>query len=424
MNVLILGADGFIGRHIAFALRAAGHEVTALARRPERLAAMGFATLRADLTDPACHSPAFWQPHLSGGTHLVNAAGLLTGSEASFAAVHEIAPRAAYAALDGGRAVLISAVGLDADTPFARWRRRGEGVARDSGAVTVLRPGLVLADTSYGGSSLLRALAALPFRRPLAGTGAEPMNPIHAEDLARVIAECLATPPGDGPQDGAWDIGGPQTLSQDALSALIRRWLGLAPVPALVLPRGLSRAMGRIGDALRVGPVSSTALDQLAAGVVADPAPLLERIATRPAPVSRFLFRRPAGTQDLWQARLYLLKPLIRLVLALMWAASGLLGLFLPAGRFLPHLASPLPDAALTMLARAGGVLDLALAALLILNWRPRATALAQIALVGSYTVGLSLIAPHLWLDPFGGLLKNLPVLALLLTHLALTEER
>ena len=109
MNVLILGADGFIGRHIAFALRAAGHEVTALARRPERLAAMGFATLRADLTDPACHSPAFWRPHLSGDTHLVNAAGLLTGSEASFAAVHEIAPRAAYAALDGGRAVLISA---------------------------------------------------------------------------------------------------------------------------------------------------------------------------------------------------------------------------------------------------------------------------------------------------------------------------
>ena len=69
-------------------------------------------------------------------------------------------------------------------------------------------------------------------------------------------------------------------------------------------------------------------------------------------------------------------------------------------------------------------LMTFALAALLILNWRPRATALAQIALVGSYTVGLSLIAPHLWLDPFGGLLKNLPVLALLLTHLALTEER
>ncbi|MCB1513175.1 MAG: NAD(P)-dependent oxidoreductase [Hyphomicrobiaceae bacterium] len=47
MKVLILGADEFIGRHIAFALRAAGHEVTASARRPERLAAMGSAMLRA-----------------------------------------------------------------------------------------------------------------------------------------------------------------------------------------------------------------------------------------------------------------------------------------------------------------------------------------------------------------------------------------
>jgi hypothetical protein len=29
-----------------------------------------------------------------------------------------------------------------------------------------------------------------------------------------------------------------------------------------------------------------------------------------------------------------------------------------------------------------------------------------------------------LWLDPFGGLLKNLPILALMLVHLVLVEER
>ena len=58
-QVLILGADGFIGRHLAFGLRAKGWSVTAQARNPARLAVMGFATLRADLTNPATHSPAF-----------------------------------------------------------------------------------------------------------------------------------------------------------------------------------------------------------------------------------------------------------------------------------------------------------------------------------------------------------------------------
>jgi len=44
-TVLILGADGFIGRHLAFGLRAAGWRVLASARRPSRLARMGFDTL-------------------------------------------------------------------------------------------------------------------------------------------------------------------------------------------------------------------------------------------------------------------------------------------------------------------------------------------------------------------------------------------
>lgn len=44
--------------------------------------------------------------------------------------------------------------------------------------------------------------------------------------------------------------------------------------------------------------------------------------------------------------------------------------------------------------------------------------------MVLGYTLGLTLIAPALWLDPFGGLLKNLSIFALLLAHLALAEER
>ena len=412
-QVLILGADGFIGRHLAFGLRAKGWSVTAQARNPGRLAAMDFQTLRADLTDPATHSPAFWFPHLPEGAALVDAAGLLTGTEPAFRAVHHEAPRAVLQALSGP-AVLISAVGTEADTPFARWRRQTEALFANH---CILRPGLVLGDTSYGGSSLLRALAAMPLRLPVVGEGTQPFNPIHAADLAEVVAECL-----NKPTPGTWEIGGPEVLTQAELVTGYRNWLGLSPVPPLhILPQA-ARVLGHLGDGLRLGPVSATSIAQLQAGVLAHPEPLLARLQTRPRAVSAFLTARPAGTQDLWQARLYLLKPLVRLTLATLWLASGLLGLATPAAAFAPGLT--LPETLAIALARGFGLADLALGLALLRNWRPGPVALAQIALVLAYTAGLSFLAPELWLDPYGGLLKNLPVLALMLVHLALVEER
>lgn len=412
-QVLILGADGFIGRHLAFGLRAKGWSVTAQARNPLRLAAMGFATLRADLTDPTTHSPAFWTPYLAEGAAVINAAGLLTGTDADLRAVHRDAPAAVMRALRGP-GLLISAVGIQTDTPFARWRRETETLFEGH---CILRPGLVLGETSYGGSSLLRALAAIPLRQPVVGDGQQPFNPIHAADLAGVVAECL-----DKASPGIWEIGGPEVLTQSELVAGYRTWLGLSPVPTLHLRPGVALGLGHLGDTLRLGPVSATSVAQLQAGVLADPEPLLTRLETRPRSVAAFLAARPAGTQDLWQARLYLLKPLIRLTLAMLWLASGLLGLASPATSFAPGL--PLPEPLAIALARGFGLADLALGTMLLRNWRPKPVALAQLALVLAYTVGLTLLSPVIWLDPYGGLLKNLPVLMLMLVHLALLEER
>jgi uncharacterized protein YbjT (DUF2867 family) len=420
-KVLVLGADGFIGRHILLALRAAGWDVVASARRVARLERMGFAVLKADLGDPATHDPGFWAPHLAEGRAVVNAAGLLTGSETAFRAVHVAAPRAVYAAREAGApALLLSAVGIEADTPFARWRREGEAVAEAAG-VTILRPGLVLGETSYGGSSLARALSALPMAVPVVGAGDQVFNPMHARDLGQVVVACLETPQPPGPQE----IGGPERITQAGLLALYRRWMGLAPAPVLRLPLPLARGLGVLGDALRLGPISRTSVAQLAHGVEADEAALTQRLRVMPEGVTDFVTARPAGTQDLWHARLYLLRPVLRLVLALLWLASGLIGLFLPSAAFLPLVAdSSLPDALWITLARLGGVADLVLAAFLLRNWRPRLTGMLQLGLVGAYVVAFTLIAPGLWLLPLGGLLKNLPILVLILVWMVLEDER
>jgi len=47
-----------------------------------------------------------------------------------------------------------------------------------------------------------------------------------------------------------------------------------------------------------------------------------------------------------------------------------------------------------------------------------------QAALVLSYTLAFTILAPGLWLLPLGGLLKNLPILALIAIHFILEDER
>jgi hypothetical protein len=48
---------------------------------------------------------------------------------------------------------------------------------------------------------------------------------------------------------------------------------------------------------------------------------------------------------------------------------------------------------------------------------------LAQLAVMECYTAALSWVAPWLWLDPFGALVKNLPIAAVLLGLLAAERE-
>jgi uncharacterized protein YbjT (DUF2867 family) len=84
---------------------------------------------------------------------------------------------------------------------------------------------LVFGDRGTGKSTAIRALAALPRVTPMVGDGRQVFNPIHAEDLAKVVAECLLSPPGPG----VWDIGGPTRITQGQLLRDLRGWLGLPP---------------------------------------------------------------------------------------------------------------------------------------------------------------------------------------------------
>lgn len=426
MRILLLGAGGFIGRHILADLIANGHDVSAVVRDPRGLAqAFPEATVvQLDLARATRASD--WAPLLTAIDIVVNAAGVLSGSDMT--AVHVEMPRALHAAAlaEGvARIILISAISArdDVNTDYSRSKRAGERVLRESGvAWTILRPSLVYGDGSYGGTSLLRGLAALPWRVPLPGAGDFAFTPIHVRDLAQAVRRACE----DSRFAGAvLEPVGPETLDLRALLTRYRAWLGFGDARFVPVPMWLLRLLGRLGDLAGSGPIATNSVEQLVAGNAGDSAAFAKAVGFEPRSLSDAFRDRPAQVQDRWHARLFFLSPAITAALVLLWVASALLGLFHGAAATEALVSSlGLPPGWADPLRIGSSILDLGVAALVLLDRRARWATVAQLAVIAGYSLVIGLALPQLWLDPLGPLLKNLPILLLVLVHGAIGNQR
>lgn len=429
MRVLLTGATGLIGRATLAALAGAGHEVVAVARRPDAVRRLPEASRVAAVDLRRATYPSHWLAHLAGVEAVVSCAGVLQdGAGDSTHGVHVEAARALYAACEAAgvrRLVHVSALGVgpDAATAFTASKHEGDEALMRSGLDwVILRPSVVVGRPAYGGSALFRGLAALPVRPSVPGAG--PLQVVQLDDLVATILFFLA--PG-APARIALDVVGPEALALDDVIAAYRRWLGSPPARVLPLPAALAHAVFRAGDGLgRLGwraPVRSTALAELARGSLGDPAPWTRLTGIVPRPLGAALAAEPAGVQERWFARLYLLKPVTLATLALYWLATGILALGpgRQAGEALLAEAGLGPPAALTML---GAAADILIGAGIAVRRTAAAALWAALALSLAYLALGSLLVPRLWADPLGPLLKIAPIVALNLVALATLDDR
>lgn len=426
MRILLLGAGGFIGRHILAELTKHGHEVIAVVRDSAGLD-RAFSGVRFAPLDLARATDSHgWTELLSGVDLIVNAAGILRGRDME--PVHVDMPRALYAAAAAvgvRRAILISAISArpDVKTDYARSKLAGEQALRDSGIVwTILRPSLVYGDGSYGGTSLIRGMAGFPIAIPVPGAGDFAFTPIHARDLAyavRIVCE---------EERFAGQIlepAGPETLTLRELLGRYRAWLGFGTARFLSIPMPVMHLIGRLGDIAGSGPVATNSLIQMIAGNAGDGARFEAAIGFRPRALGEALHDRPAQVQDRWHARLFFLAPLTRALLVLLWLASGLLGLACGAASAAELAgALSLPMGWADPVRIGASLLDFAIAGLVLADRRARLSTIVQLAVVMGYTLVMGVALPALWLDPLGPLLKNLPILALILVHGAIEDRR
>jgi uncharacterized protein YbjT (DUF2867 family) len=429
MRVLVVGAYGFIGAHIAAALTAANHEVVC-AVRGARIDSRfpGLTAIACDMARDTAISD--WLPRLENIDAVVNCAGILReNGKNTFRAVHEQAPLALFrACLQRGirRVIQISALGDPADGEFIASKHRGDAeLSRLALDWLIFRPSLVYsAYGSYGGMSLLRGLSAWPWMLPLPGEGEQPLQPLSASDVGAAVAAALASPTCTRQ---VMELVGPEVLSLRDYLLAWRRWLGFTTPRLWAIPSTLVRIAAAAGERLGSGPLGQTMSRMLERGNVGS-ADALEHmrngLGVVPRRLVQVLDESPSHVQDRWHARLYFLLPLLRFSVALLWICSGIVGWWMPAAGI--SAATPghamSPDDSL-VLARATATADLLLGALCLVRWRPSVVLSLMLVMLLGYTVGIGALWPMHWLDPFGGLLKNVP-LVLVLAMLMVTEER
>lgn len=426
MKILLLGAGGFIGRHILADLLAAGHEVIGVARSTAALIdAYPEANFIALDLAHAVHVED-WIDHLVGVDVIINAAGVLRGPDMQ--AVHVAMPEALYQAASNADVkcvVLISAISArkDVTTDYSISKLQGEAVLRFSKLDwTILRPSLVYGDGSYGGTSLMRGMAGFPLLTPLPGAGEFSFTPIHVQDLARAVRIACED---ELPPRQTLEPVGPETMTLREMLARYRAWLGFGPARFLYVPMPLMRLLGRIEDTLGDGPISTNSLVQMIAGNAGDSERFAKAIGFTPRSLGEALRDRPAQVQDRWHARLFFLAPVLQAALFLMWLVSAWLGLAhgtIQTNALVRNIGLPAEWA--DPLRIGSSVLDVAIAAQLLFDRSAVRVALTQLTVVLGYTVVIGWALPQLWIDPLGPLLKNLPIMAAIAVYGVIGDKR
>jgi uncharacterized protein YbjT (DUF2867 family) len=253
--VTIFGGGGFVGRHAAQALMAAGARVRIAQREPKsamRVKALGSLGqtqfVAADITRPETLRAA-----VAGADAVIN----LVGSFGNYDAVQvRGAANVAQAAADAGAAMLVhvSAIGADAESPSHYGRSKGEGEAAVRAAfpgAIILRPSIIFGREDQfinRFAGMMRMLPIMPVIR-----GGAKFQPVFVGDVAKAIAASVVNWSVHSGQ--TFELGGPQVMSMRGVYDWIAAKTGRSPL-FIDVPDAAAAGMARLTGWLPGAPMT------------------------------------------------------------------------------------------------------------------------------------------------------------------------
>lgn len=427
MNILLTGATGFIGQHLLRALLTENHQVTVCCRHPGQLLRQfpGLKVLTLDFENAIDSND--WLPHLYQIDAVINAVGIIQETrQASFDKLHHLAPCALFKAcaqLQIKKVVQISALGaeLNAATEYFTSKAKADALLQSLNLEWfIFKPSLVFGPGAKS-MGLLTALAALPVT-PVMDDGQQAVQPVAVKDLQQAVLSALK------PQTQARQVinaVGPQPVRFITLLNFLANRLGQRLQPFHISGKWLS-LLAPLALVMDEPVLNKQSITMLQRGNTANAEAFTRFLGHSPANLEQALLATPASQAERWHARLYFLRPLLTISIALVWLWTGIVSAFLypvdDSYQMLERVGITGGLAPLTLY--SASMADFVLGILVLSRWRLRRVAALQIGIMLAYMLVISFCLPEFWLHPFGPLLKNLPLLMAILVSLILEEER
>lgn len=257
--VALTGGTGFVGSHVADALRGAGFRVRALVRRPSEkswLTGTDVEVAKGDVRDPGS-LPAF----LAGASAIVHAAGKTSAKNeteymASNAAGTQNVAAAARAHAPGAHFVLVSSQAAggpssgsspvcagDPPRPVSSYGRSKlaaeEAVKRSGVLYTILRPCAVYGPRETAIRDLF--VAASRGLVPVLALGRPRIHLVYGPDVGAAVVGALRR----GPRQETFYAAHPEVLDYGTIAEVLAELPSRRPV-RLPIPAGMIRAAGHI----------------------------------------------------------------------------------------------------------------------------------------------------------------------------------
>jgi nucleoside-diphosphate-sugar epimerase len=281
-RLAVTGANGYVGRHLIAAARAAGWEVAGVVRSPAGAAEVvraGGTPVLVPALDAAALARAF-----AGSDAVAHLAQIGAGDPDAYEAVNvegtrQVADAAARAGVP--RVAFFSGLGVAHYGMARRTTNRyflsklaAEAVLFGSGlAVDVFRPSYIVGPGDALVRALLLEMAEGVVERP--GDGRYRMQPLAVADAADALLAAAGSPPGTDPPHRVYDLVGPEPIPYDAfverLAARMRARGQPGRYTTLAVPVEEADRQARAGGYRGLQPDE---LDCMLCDEVADPAPL------------------------------------------------------------------------------------------------------------------------------------------------------
>ena len=250
MKVLVTGATGFVGPHVANAIVDAGHEVRVLERKPGSWQKAGIRcqeAVQGDMTDADGLRRAVQAVDVV--VHLV---AIRQGKSEQFQRVMIEGTRNLLAASSGvKRFVLMSALGTDERTkdlvPYynAKWQEEQDVKATGLEHV-IFRPSFIFGRDGGILPTFMKLARLSPFTG-IVGSGNQRIQPLWIDDAGAYFAKSVDLPEA---ANRTFELGGPDVVTWNELWQRIRAALGIRRRPTVHLPTSLMRIPATVTERL------------------------------------------------------------------------------------------------------------------------------------------------------------------------------